>query len=80
MDDLAVAVYTIVDAADDGMNVVYTDSEYFAFTVPYVSSLFAFREINPLVRLIDNNGNFVQKCRHGRFYVMVSGEEGNLAT
>ena len=71
MDDLAVAVYTIVDAADDGMNVVYTDSEYFAFTV---------REINPLVRLIDNNGNFVQKCRQGRFYVMVSGEEGNLAT
>lgn len=53
--DMAVAVYTIVDAADadGGMNVVYTDSEYFALTVPYVSSFLAFREIDPLVRLID---------------------------
>ena len=53
--DLAVAVYTIVDAADadGGMNVVYTNSEFFALTVPYVSSFLAFREIGPLVRLID---------------------------
>ena len=56
-EDLAVAVYTIVDAADDCMKVVYTDSEYFALTVPYVSSFLAFREIAPLVRLIDQQRN-----------------------
>ena len=52
-DDLAVAVYTIVDAANSSLEVVYACSEFFALTVPYVSSFLVFREIDPLVRLIE---------------------------
>ena len=48
----SVAVYVIVDASDDAFPVVYQDSEYFTLEVPYVPSFLAFREIEPLVRLV----------------------------
>jgi len=50
-DDPAIAVYTILNASDH--SVVYTGSELFSLTVPYVSSFLAFREIDPLVRLVE---------------------------
>lgn len=48
--DSAVAVYVVVDART--MQVVHQDFEFFALNVPYIPSFLAFREIDPLVRLV----------------------------
>jgi deoxyinosine 3'endonuclease (endonuclease V) len=56
-EDLAVAVYVIVDKRT--MEVVYHDHEYFMLQVPYISGYLAFREIQPLEELI-------QRQLHGR--------------
>jgi endonuclease V len=48
--DLAVAVYVVLD--ETTTSVVYKSSELFRITVPYIPSFLAFREIDPLVRLI----------------------------
>ena len=48
--DEAAAVYVVVDSRTN--TVVYHDHEYFALTVPYVSSYLSFREIEPLTRLV----------------------------
>jgi deoxyinosine 3'endonuclease (endonuclease V) len=48
--DLAVAVYVVLD--ETTASVVYNASELFRITVPYIPSFLAFREIDPLVRLI----------------------------
>ena len=49
-DPAAVAVYVILDAC--AMQVVYQDYEYFSPQVPYIPSFLAFREIEPLQRLV----------------------------
>lgn len=48
--DPSVAVYVVVDRTT--MNVVYQDHEYFHLTMPYIPSFLAFREIEPIERLI----------------------------
>jgi deoxyinosine 3'endonuclease (endonuclease V) len=47
----AVAVYTVLRVADHA--VVYCAHRYFTLQVPYVPSFLAFREIEPLVELIE---------------------------
>jgi deoxyinosine 3'endonuclease (endonuclease V) len=47
----AVAVYVILDYPSG--TIVYCDSEFFVVTIPYLPSYLAFREIDPLVRLIE---------------------------
>ena len=49
-EDLAVAVYVVVDEAT--FQVVHCDHEYFSLEMPYVSSYLSFREIDPLERLV----------------------------
>jgi deoxyinosine 3'endonuclease (endonuclease V) len=49
-DDKAVAVYVIIDKRT--MSVVYQDFEYFVPDVPYMPEFVAFREIQPMERLI----------------------------
>jgi len=49
--DASVAVYVVLDCQSN--KVVYHDYEYFHLTVPYVSSYLSFREIEPLVRLVE---------------------------
>lgn len=49
-DDPAIAVYVILQYPS--MNVVYTATEYFRVTVPYIPGFLAFREIDPLERLV----------------------------
>lgn len=49
--DPSVAVYVVVDAVT--MKVVYQDSEYFHLTMLYIPSFLAFREIDPIVRLVE---------------------------
>jgi deoxyinosine 3'endonuclease (endonuclease V) len=53
--DPAVAVYTIIDARTmtNASKPVYTSHAYFHLTVPYVPSFLAFREIEPLHRLVE---------------------------
>lgn len=46
----AVAVYVIIEYTS--MKVVYTATEYFHLTVPYIPGFLAFREIEPLERLV----------------------------
>ena len=48
--DPSVAVYVIVEYPT--CRVVYQDFEYFTLTMPYIPSFLAFREIDPLERLI----------------------------
>ena len=48
--DPSVAVYVVVDART--LHVVYQDFEYFTLQVPYIPTFLAFREIEPLQRLI----------------------------
>eukprot|EP00980_Cylindrotheca_fusiformis_P006345 scaffold1356_cov123-Cylindrotheca_fusiformis.AAC.26 len=48
--DDAVAVYVIIDKRN--MKRVYEDHEYFALEIPYVPTFLAFREIEPLQRLV----------------------------
>jgi deoxyinosine 3'endonuclease (endonuclease V) len=48
---LAVAVYVVWDSRTG--SVAYQDHETFPLRVPYVPSFLAFREIDPLVRLVD---------------------------
>eukprot|EP00977_Amphora_coffeiformis_P007722 scaffold1690_cov182-Amphora_coffeaeformis.AAC.79 len=50
-DPSSVAVYVIIDTRT--MEVVYEDYEYFRLTVPYIPTFLAFREIDPLQRLIE---------------------------
>lgn len=47
---VAVAVYVVWDSRTG--SVAYQDHEFFALRVPYVPSYLAFREIDPLVRLV----------------------------
>ena len=54
--DQSVAVYVIVD---EDSNTVYKDHVYFDLTVPYVSSYLAFREIDPLLELVNH-----QRTKH----------------
>ena len=49
--DPSVAVYVVMDRTT--MQVVYQDYEYFDLTMPYIPSFLAFREIEPLQRLIE---------------------------
>jgi deoxyinosine 3'endonuclease (endonuclease V) len=49
-DDLAVAVYVIIDKRS--MTVVYHDHEYFSLEIPYIPCYLAFREIRPLELLV----------------------------
>jgi deoxyinosine 3'endonuclease (endonuclease V) len=46
----SVAVYVILDASTG--KVVYHDSTFFDLSMPYIPSFLAFREIDPLVRLV----------------------------
>lgn len=46
----SVAVYVVVDRRT--MKVVYSDHEYFALDTQYIPTYLAFREINPLERLV----------------------------
>ena len=46
----SVAVYVVIDART--MDVVYRDYEYFELTVPYIPTFLAFREIDPIERLV----------------------------
>ncbi|CAB9499115.1 Endonuclease V [Seminavis robusta] len=48
--DQSVAVYVIVECPSG--KVVYKDHEYYSLTMPYIPSYLAFREIEPLERLI----------------------------
>jgi len=47
----SIAVYVIIDAVT--LQIVYQDWEYFDLTVPYIPSFLAFREIDPLQRLVE---------------------------
>lgn len=49
--DPAVAVYVILDAQSGKL--VYQDYQYFDLQVPYIPSFLAFREIEPLQRLVE---------------------------
>jgi deoxyinosine 3'endonuclease (endonuclease V) len=49
--DPAVAVYVIIDAQTE--KIVYQDYQYFDLQVPYIPSFLAFREIEPLQRLVE---------------------------
>jgi deoxyinosine 3'endonuclease (endonuclease V) len=49
--DPAVAVYVILDSQT--AKIVYQDYEYFHLQVPYIPSFLAFREIDPLQRLVE---------------------------
>lgn len=46
----SVAVYVVIDSRT--MEVVYRDHEYFDLTVPYIPTFLAFREIDPIERLV----------------------------
>jgi hypothetical protein len=48
--DDAVAVYVIIDKRT--MSCVYRDHQYFSLEVPYVPTFLAFREIEPLQKLV----------------------------
>ena len=50
-DEPAIAVYVVLDVST--MKVVYQDSELFFLDVPYIPSFLAFREIDPLQRLVE---------------------------
>mmetsp|Transcript_16920 Transcript_16920/g.40969 ORF Transcript_16920/g.40969 Transcript_16920/m.40969 type:complete len:449 (+) Transcript_16920:52-1398(+) len=47
----SVAVYVVIDSRT--MDVVYRDYEYFELTVPYIPTFLAFREIDPIERLVN---------------------------
>ena len=49
-DHPAVAVYVILEYPS--MKLVYTAAEYYRATVPYIPSFLAFREMDPLLRLV----------------------------
>jgi deoxyinosine 3'endonuclease (endonuclease V) len=49
-DAKSVAVYVVLDAATG--KVVYHDATFFDLSMPYIPSFLAFREIDPLVRLV----------------------------
>lgn len=55
--DASVAVYVILQYPTG--KIVYQDFEYFHLQVPYISSYLAFREIDPLDRLIQKQ---IEKC------------------
>jgi deoxyinosine 3'endonuclease (endonuclease V) len=50
--DPAVAVYVIIDAQQTN-KIIYQDYKYFDLQVPYISSFLAFREIEPLLQLVE---------------------------
>lgn len=60
-DQKAVAVYVILDARRS-MEVVYRDFVYFHLTTPYIPSFLAFREIDPIMELINR-----QKLEHPEY-------------
>jgi deoxyinosine 3'endonuclease (endonuclease V) len=85
----AVAVYVIIEYPS--MNIIYKDYEYFHLTIPYISSFLAFREIEPIVSLIQKqitihpkltpsiifvDGNGILHPRHAGFACFVGVRTG----
>jgi len=61
--DPAVAVYVVLQVSLNGQCThVYSDWEYFQLTMPYIPSFLAFREIDPLVRLVNKQRDTKPDC------------------